>query len=132
MFWQVRDDRVIDCNPGNVNRCIYISMGLMPTRLTKELGLRTSISFFSMSTGSTALAGIVRIDLHIRHTVQCCFVLDKLTKLIKAPIAAFGSGVAPNPGPQVDARQLFDGNTLLRAFSAFDQFLCCAVVHILL
>src|SRR5258707_6848110 len=107
-------------------------MGTMPASTAKELRLRTSISFFSMSTSSTTLAGIARINLDIRHAVERGFVLNKLAQLIEAPIAAFGSGVAPNPGPQVDARQIFEGNSLLRAFSAFNQFLCNAVVNIFL
>src|SRR5258708_13534797 len=105
-------------------------MGTMPASTAKELRLRTSISFFSMSTSSTTLAGIARINLDIRHGVEGGFVLDKLAQLIEAPIAAFGSGVAPNPGPQVNARQIFESNPLLRAFSAFDQFPGDAVINI--
>src|SRR5258706_16396415 len=104
----------------------------MPTRFTKELGLRATISFFGMSTSSAALAGIVGINLNIRHTVKRCFVLDKLSKLIEAPIASPRSGLAPNPGPQVDTRQFLDSHTLFCAFSAFTQFLGDAVVNILL
>src|SRR5258708_12242996 len=98
-------------------------MGTMPASTAKELRLRTSISFFSMSTSSTTLAGIARINLDIRHAVERGFVLDKLAQLIEAPIAPFGSGAAPNPGPQVNPRQIFSSNPLLLPFTPFYQSL---------
>ena len=87
----------------------------MSALAAKEVILRTSVSFFSMSTGSAALGCVASVNFGVLHPIQCRFVLDKLTKLVEAPIATFSPGFAPNPGPQVDARQIFEGDALLRA-----------------
>src|SRR5688572_18270104 len=94
-------------------------MGGVPAQrvLAKELSLRTSVGLFSMSTLVAALRRVVGINPLHPHAVQPRFVADKGAKLIETPIAPFCPVLMPNPGPQVDARQVFEGDPLFRAFS---------------
>src|SRR5438552_9139082 len=97
---------------------------------TKEVVLRASVRFFDMSTESTTARGIARVHLDVLHAVQPRLVVDKLTELIETPIAALCPVLVPDPGPQVDARQIFEGNALLRAFSLSDKLFTDAVINV--
>jgi hypothetical protein len=98
----------------------------------KEISLRLPVSFFDVSTKRAAARGVAGVNpLHF-DAVQPCFVGDKRLKLIEAPMAALCPVLAPDPGPQVDARQIFESNTLLRAFSLSDKLLTDAVINMAL
>ena len=105
-------------------------MGFMPTRSTKELTLTFPIGFLSMSTFSTPLRRVGRVNELDRNAVLMCLVDDTGLQLVKAPVAAFCPVFTPNPGPQGNALQIFQGNPSFRAFSVQNQLLGKAVINI--
>src|SRR5690606_33669487 len=108
-------------------------MSLMSTRTAKEVGLTATIGFFSMSTASALLAGVLRVHEDHGDACQSRLVVDKLSQLGKAPVAMSCSLVgSSSPGPRANPRQVFQGNRAVRALSFRNETLAGLVVDVFL
>src|SRR5438093_10968273 len=69
-----------------------------------------------MSTLRTLARRIARVNQDNGDAVQFCLVLDKHSQLKETPTVALCSVSLFSPNPRTNARQIFEGDSLLRVF----------------
>jgi len=129
----IRDNRLIDCSPNDVQRSISICQVCMTADTTGKLRLRPSIRFCDMPTLIASLASELRIDLDQSYTGERCFVGQKLFQLVKRPVGMpVALLFASNLSPRANAGQFLDRNRPVRAFGCSNDALTDHVIGVFL
>ena len=122
----IRDNRLIDCSPSDVQRSISIRQVSLTACTTDKLRLRPSIRFCDMPTLIASLASKLWIDLDQSHTGETGFVGYELFGM---PVALL---FASNLSPRANAGQFLDRNCPVRAFGCSNDALTDPVIGVFL
>ncbi|KFI22239.1 hypothetical protein HW44_11210 [Nitrosococcus oceani] len=118
----MREHRLSYSSPsGDIASGVMVCVITVPAFHIPKLGLGFPVAFVDAPTGETLFAGITWIDSHHRHTGLLGLILDKGTKLTKAPVMqAFPLRfVGLNPCP--DMLEIFKSNAETGAFRSRDD-----------
>ena len=93
--------------------------------------MRSTISFIDTTAFRTLSRGISGVNHDNHHASKFSLVLDLCYQIVERPARPCLSLRLSNPNPLPNARQIFKGNRLLRAFSLLGYALADGVVYIL-
>ena len=117
----------------DIARSVVVSRGCMTTHDTTKGSLRTAVCPFSMTTDSTPLTCVGRVNGDKHDPGPLRLIRDEGPQLTECPIAVPCSLYRPaNPCPRADMRQVFNAYRSLRAFGLRNELLAYLMVPIFL
>jgi hypothetical protein len=104
----------------------------MTTTTTQKFALAFSVSLFCVATNVTTLARVSWVNENQLYSSTTGLVVHECPELMETPIHPLGSIIPAtfNPGPRVNAFEIFKSKSTLRAFSQDYEFLRDLVVNI--
>jgi hypothetical protein len=126
-----RDVRQHDgCPTSDVPGSGAVGVGSVPARDALEGRLRRPVGLGDVSALGTLTRSVTRVNQQHGYARPPRFVLDKRTQLPKRPARESGTLSPSSPHPQAYARQIFEGDSLLRAFGNLDNLFADHVVSV--
>lgn len=127
----LRDVRRHDSHPASdIRGRDAIGMTSTATLDALEDRLRRSVGLRDVPTPGTLPARIARVNKEHGHARSFRLILDKGPKLPKGPARELSALLPSSPRPQAYPRQVFQGDSSLRAFGKLNKFLADYVVGV--